>query len=85
MTTTRSLTPLLVAIGLLLLPPALYVGSYCLLAGQGYTNYGAPVASYRWGGEAAEVFFKPLELADRRLQPRKWEPICVQPAYVAEP
>lgn len=81
----RNMTLILVAIGLLLLPPALYVGSYYLLAGQGYTNYGAPVASYRYGGEAAEFFYKPLELADRRWQPRKWEPLCVQPAYEATP
>lgn len=79
--TTRSLTPLLVALGLLLLPPAMYVGSYWLLAGRAYTNYGGQVASYRWGGEAAVIFFKPLELADRELRPRQWEPLCVQPAY----
>lgn len=79
--TTRNFTPLLVAMVLLLLPPALYVGSYCLLAGRGYTNYGGQVASYRWGGEAAVVFYKPLELADRQLRPREWEPLCIQPAY----
>jgi hypothetical protein len=75
----RNVTPLLVAIGLLLLPLVLYVGSYCLLAGQSYSDY-RPFASYRYGGKAAEIFYKPLELADRRLRPRRWEPLFVQPA-----
>jgi hypothetical protein len=77
--TTRNFTPMLVATVLLLLPPALYVGSYCLLAESVYTKFGRG-ASYRYGGNVAEAFYKPLELADRRFRPREWEPLFVQPA-----
>ncbi len=78
--TNRNFTPMLVAAVLLLLPPALYVGSYCLLAESVYTKFGRG-ASYRYGGNVAEAFYKPLELADRRLRPREWELLCEQPAY----
>lgn len=76
----KSLAPLLVTALLLILPPALYVGSYCLLATTGYTNYGVRVGSYRYGGSAAEWFFRPLELTDRKLRPEQWVPLCVSPA-----
>jgi len=83
MAVQRITAPLLVAAALLLVPPIAYVGSYRLLAAHGYTNYGARMAQYKYGGKAAEMFFKPLELADRRLRPGQWESLCVQ--LVAEP
>jgi hypothetical protein len=75
-----SAIPLIVALALLVFPPALYVLSYCLLAEYGYLQSGIRVASYRWGGVTAERVFQPLEWADRRLRPDQWEPLCVSPA-----
>ncbi len=72
--------PLIVAGALLLLPPALYVGSYYLLLDLGYAQWGSRVPCYRWGGDAAVFFFTPLEWADRRLRPDAWEPVHVSPA-----
>jgi hypothetical protein len=80
-TPSRSLgAPLIAAFVIIALPPALYVLGYWWLAEYGYLQSGVRVASYRWGGVAAERIFWPLEYVDRRLHPDRWQPICVIPA-----
>lgn len=73
--------PIIAAI-LLLLLPALYVGSYFVLVkpfhrsqwlgGNGTLHM--DVEHYRWGGKAAANVFWPLEQIDRKLRPGAWEP-----------
>jgi hypothetical protein len=70
-------TPLIVAIVLLLLP-ALYVGSYLALVtpvpseGKVIQLGNHSLQKYRFGRHYAERFYWPLEQVDRRLRLNAW-------------
>jgi hypothetical protein len=84
--TRESRAPLIVAIVLLLLP-ALYVGSYLTLVVPKGTKATYPIRDpsrpeiralhypthYRRGHYVSERLFWPLEQIDRKLRPRAWE------------
>jgi hypothetical protein len=60
--------PIIAAI--LLLLPVLYVGSYlAMVVPQADVN-----APYRIGGTNTAKCFWPLEMIDRRLRPKNWDP-----------
>jgi hypothetical protein len=59
------------AMAVILLLPALYVGSYlALLDPYGVTQ--ALPAHYRFGGDCARWTFYPINLLDRQLRPSYW-------------
>jgi hypothetical protein len=70
----------LAIVGLLLLMPALYVGSYLALVVRAPSmlrntdNKFEYVEGYRLGDDAARAFYRPLNGADRHLRPSYW--IC---------
>jgi hypothetical protein len=53
---------------LLLLPPAIYVGSYVALVEE--PRYGE--ACYRYESLTLIRFFRPLEMIDRKVRPDRW-------------
>ncbi len=57
---------------LLVLIPALYVGSYLAMAEEAY-NMGVRHNSSKVGGEAAIQLFRPLEWIDRQVRSRLWK------------
>ena len=72
-------TPI-IAIVLLLLLPALYVGTYLALVKPPFgemrvvslKQWKAGGIHYRFGGRMADRFFWPLGFCDRRLRPDAW-------------
>jgi hypothetical protein len=89
MTKSRSIAPIIAAV--LLLLPALYVGSFYILVQPGKIRMAKTVKvtpslyrsgviyeTYRYGGEQAAWFFWPLEQFDRRLRPGAWEPSMLE-------
>lgn len=69
---------LVLAVALLL--PLLYLGSYWALINDGihsgYTVVGASIylePTYKVGGDAAEFFYWPAHMLDKRLRPNRWQ------------
>jgi len=83
METRRSSLPLLVAGLALLLPLALYIGSYFALvapAGSGYLN--GQTLHYRFAPTLAQRFYWPLEQIDRQARPNAWHEIHWTPVML---
>jgi hypothetical protein len=58
----------------LLLLPAIYIGCYLALVDPPSKRGIFSPKPYRYGGQIAAVAFWPLEQADRKLRPEKWDP-----------
>ena len=82
----KNRTPLIVAVMVLLLVlPALYVGSYVAMVRPGGVSAGIEVhhgmrmemfvlsENYVLLNDYARVFFWPLEQVDRRVRPKEWD------------